>query len=160
MCKVRDFNRFGLVFLAFVSLFLVSGCSSDSYPEDPKQTLTDYISKSFNARSSEDRVQLLRYLTGDAWQRLSAWSDDQFEEAFVGNKKKFSKLRFREVKKVTGEEVNVTYELSYYEKRSGKRIRITQKKICQMLLEGSRWKIATVRNIKELIEYENEMSLP
>jgi hypothetical protein len=29
-----------------------------------------------------------------------------------------------------------------------------------MVLDGGRWYIADVRNIKELVEYRNEMSLP
>jgi hypothetical protein len=122
--------------------------------------LADYISKSFAVRSPEDRSQLLAYLTGESKNRLSAWSDEQFRQAFVDSKRQFLKLLVREMKPVSPKEMSITYELMYNDQGRGHNAKVTNKKLCTMVLQDGKWLISDVRNIKELVEYQNEMSLP
>ena len=56
--------------------------------------------------------------------------------------------------------MNITYELAYVDQSRGSGAKITNKKLCQMKLESGKWVINDVHNIKELVEYQNEMSLP
>jgi hypothetical protein len=134
-------------------------------PEDPKRRLHEYISQSFAIRGPQDRAQLSSYLTGDAKERLDRWSDEQFREAFVDAKRQFIKLSFKEIKPVSADEVGITYELTYqtsYTDGQGKPhdAKITNRKLAQLAQKNKQWYIADVRNIKELVEYKDEMSLP
>jgi hypothetical protein len=81
--------------------------------EDAKSRLNDYISLSFAVKGVDDRRTLSGYLTGEAKSRLDAWSDDQFQAAFIDSKRKFIKLAFKELKPVSPTEVSLTYELTY-----------------------------------------------
>lgn len=137
------------------------GCvrKPDSY-RDPKKVLADYISRSFHVTSLSDRQALLAFLSHDARSRLSAWSDDQFREAFIEEKRQFLKLSFVELKRISPGELAVTYELSYVDKGKGHDARITQKKLAEMVRDQGSWTISDVRNIKELVEYQDEMALP
>lgn len=147
--------------LAVGILLWVSACTGGSnLPEDPKRRLTDYISKSFSVQGPQDRVVLTGFLAGDAKNRLVAWNDDQFLKAFVESKRQFVKLIVREIKNVSPKEVNLTYELTYLDQNRGKDAKVTNKKLASMSLEDGRWFIREVRNIKETVEYRNEMSFP
>jgi hypothetical protein len=144
---------------------LVSCTKYSSQTEDPKRRLTEYISRSFSVKSPEDKTQLLNYLTGEVKDRLSSWSDDQFREAFLDSKREFLKLSFREVKSISDHETQITYELSYMDSgkpKEGQRhpSKVTNKKLCRLVLEQNKWFITEVKNIKELVEYQNELSLP
>jgi hypothetical protein len=139
----------------------VAGCSRKSdNSNDPKQRLKEYISKSFSVRTVQDRADLLSYLTGSARSRLAAWSDDQFREAFIESKRQFIKISIPESKIVSPAEASITYELTYLDQGKGKDAKVMNKKLCSMVHEQGLWMISEVRNIKELIEYRNEMSLP
>ena len=127
---------------------------------DPKQRLTDYIAISFSAKKEADREKLLDYLSGGAKNRLISWSDEQFKQAFVDSKRQFVKLAIREIKNISPTEANVTYELTYMDQTKGADARVTNKRMCEMVLDSGKWTIREVHNIKELIEYKNEMSLP
>lgn len=153
--------------LSFV--FAFSACNPSSFfkegKEDPKGRLTEYISKSFSVKAPGDRNEMVSYLTGDAKARLSGWSEDQFREAFIDSKREFIKLQFKELKSIAANEVEVTYEISYFEESKGKdgkshHSKITNKKLCRMFKEENRWMIAEVRNIKELVEFKDELTLP
>ncbi len=151
---------FKSVLIALI-LLTTTACTQDKgSANDPKSRLNAYISRSFSVKKIEDRQELISYLTGSAKARLASWSDDQFREAFIDSKREFVKLLFREVKPVSDKEVNITYELTYLDQSKGKNARITNKKLCQMVLDEGKWQITDVRNLKELIEYRNEMSLP
>ncbi len=151
----------GLFLLVCVSLSF--GCHR-SRPEqsDPKKVLSDYISLSFGARSVQDRQGMLELLGGDAKLRLAAWSDEQFKAAFLDTKKQFVKLRILETQEISPQETTLTYELIYLEQSPGKtqEVKLTHKKLAQLRLDAGRWAIFEVRNLKQLIEYRNEMSLP
>lgn len=150
--------RFALILVAAGAFF---GCTRQSdLPDDPKRRLSEYISRSFSVKDLNDRQALAGYLSGDARNRLAAWSDEQFREAFIVSKRQFVKLTFREVKPVSQKEVNITYELTYMDQGRGRDAKVTNKKLCQMILDQGKWLISDVRNIKELVEYRNEMSLP
>jgi hypothetical protein len=140
--KIMQIGCFFLIFFSFA-------CTSDQQAsKDPKQKLNDYITKSFNVKSLEDRNELLGYLTGEAKARLASWSDDQFREAFV-------------VKNFSPAQTEITYELAYTDKdKSGSDTKITNKKMAEMVKENGAWFIKDVHNIKELVEFKNEMSLP
>jgi hypothetical protein len=147
-------------YVAIAALTALTGCNSaQKDSNDPKIRLNEYISKSFGAKSLEDKNELMSYLTGEAKSRLSAWSEDQFRQAFIDSKRQFLKLGFREVKKISPDETDITYEISYMDAGKGN-VKVTNKKMSQMVLEQGRWMIRDVHNIKELIEYQNEMSLP
>jgi hypothetical protein len=139
----------------------ISGCDSgQKETNDPKARLNEYISRSFGAKSLEDKNELMSYLTGEAKARLSAWSEEQFRQAFIDSKRQFLHLAFKEAKKISPDETDVTYEISYLDKARGSNVKVTNKKMSQMVYEQGHWMIKDVHNIKELIEYQNEMSLP
>ncbi len=144
----------------FVLLSIGSCQRSDQLGEDPKSRLQDYISKSFSVRGMEDRAVLAGYLTGEAKKRLYAWSEDQFREAFIDSKRNFVKMVIHEIKSITPDEKQITYEITYIDQGRGHDAKVTSKKMCQMNQEKSRWYISNVKNVKELVEYKNELSLP
>ena len=156
---------------ATIFLFALSSCSGRSSKSgDPKQRVTDYISKTFAVREESDRQGLLEQLAGDARYRLAAWSDEQFRAAFIESKRTFVKLQFQEVKQVTDDRYDVTYDLTYMDggrpsqaAESAAReaiAKVTQRKVCVLVLEKGQWLINEVKSIKELVEYQGEMSLP
>jgi hypothetical protein len=89
-----------------------------------------------------------------------SWSDDQFTKAFLDSTKKFQSLKILESKKVSDDEVALTYELSYREGPKDKEAEITQRKMGTVVNEDGGWKIKEVRSIRESIEYLKELSLP
>jgi hypothetical protein len=146
--------------LALVCALALSACTKQSANvNDPKQRLTDYISTSFSVRDTSDRSKLEGYLTGGAKNRLVSWSDEQFRQAFVDSKREFVKLSVREVKPVNPNRTDITYELTYNDRSRGPDARVTTKRMCEMSLEDGKWLIREVKNIKELIEYKNEISI-
>lgn len=145
----------------FLGILASSGCSKgDRLSKDPKDRLTQYISISFSIHDLSDRQKLLGFLTGETKTRLSAWSNDQFREAFIESKRKFIKLAFKEIKKISPTEIGITYEISYIDPARGTEAKVTTKKLAQMTLENGDWFIRDVTNIKELVEFQKEMSLP
>ena len=153
---------FNIKFLTVVGLCLVQvACTKNSNtPVGPKDRLAEYVSKSFDVKSIQDRKVLEEYLTGPAKQRLQAWSDDQFEQAFVEVKRKKEKLAFKEIKSVSESEVNITYEVSYTDKGKEHVALVTNRKVSTLVKEGDLWFIKDVKNLRELVEYQDEMSLP
>jgi hypothetical protein len=153
--KVLQLGCFFLIFGSFA-------CTNEQQvAKDPKQKLNDYITKSFSVKSLGDRNELLGYLTGEAKARLASWSDDQFRDAFVDSKRQFSKFAVKEVKNFSPAQTEITYELAYNDKdKSGSDTKITNKKMAEMVKENGTWFIKDVHNIKELVEFKNEMSLP
>lgn len=138
-----------------------SACTpKQDVPNDPKQVLKAYISKSFSVKSSSEKVELVGYLARDAKARLAAWSDDQFRDAFIENKREFVKLVFTEAKSVSPQQTDITYELTYIDQAKGREAKVTQKKLAQLIQDHGKWFISNVQNIKELVEYRHEMSLP
>lgn len=153
------FNHISKTLMALI-LLLASGCSKSVVDNTPAKVLENYIQISFSARSAEDKKKLQELLTGDTLARLAAWSDEQFEKAFVETKKKFEGLKVLDHKKVNDSEVVLTYELAYKEGPADKTAQITQRKLCTVVLEDGAWKIKEVRSIRESIEYLKELSLP
>lgn len=142
-----------------LGLLLISGAACTTKAPggtDPKTRLNEYISQSFAVKKAQDRSELVSYLTGEARNRLVGWSDEQFVHAFVDSKREFVKLIFREVKSISATEVGITYEVVYIANDA----KVTNKKLAQMVQENGKWVISSVQNIKELVEYKNEMSLP
>jgi hypothetical protein len=144
------------------SVFLFSACTQEhAGPNDAKSKLNDYITKSFSVKTPQDKQVLMTYLTGEAKTRLGAWSEDQFREAFVDTKRQFQKLAFKEVKNMSPSETQITYELSYLDlDKKGSSFKVTNKKMAELVNDSGNWYIRDVHNIKELVEYQNEMSLP
>ena len=160
MVKVTSMTKAVTVVLLGV-FFLVSGCSSQRKSgSDPKSRLQDYMSQSFAITGPQDRDALSRFLIGPAKTRLAAWSDEQFRSAFLDNKRQFVKLVFSEVRNLSPKDVNITYELTYLDQSKGHDAKVTHKKMAQLTQDREQWYIAEVRNMKELIEYKNEMALP
>ena len=143
-----------------VLILLMVGCTSKVGDQTPANTLESYIQASFNVKDIQDKVKMENLLTGDTKQRLSVWSDEQFLKAFVETKKKFGSLRILENKKLSDQEVMITYELSFREGEKDKLAQITQRKLCTMVYLDGGWKIREVRSQRESIEYLSELSLP
>jgi hypothetical protein len=141
-------------------VLLASACTLDGgRSEDPKRRLTEYISRSFVVKAPGDRASLMPYLTGESKRRLVAWSDEQFRQAFIDTKRVFVKLAMREVKTVSSTEISITYELTYLDQSKGHDAKVTNRKLAHMVLEQGRWMIGEVRNIKELVEYRDGMTI-
>lgn len=150
-----------VILVAILGLAMLGGCSSSRRTaNDPQAFLQDYISQSFAVNQVRDRDVLIRYLTGAAKTRLAAWSDEQFVEAFISSRRQFVKLVFSEVKTQNPKEVAITYELTYLDQSKGHDAKVTHKKFAQLVRSDEKWLISEVKNLKELIEYKNEMSLP
>jgi hypothetical protein len=140
-------------------LLLASSCThAPDLPGDPKSRLSEYVARSFAVKGPGERADLGTYLTGEAKRRLDSWSDDQFRAAFVDSGRTFVKLVLKEVKPVSENEMEITYEITYVDQK-GHDARVTNKKLAQLVLEQGKWMIADVHNIKQLVEYTNEMSL-
>jgi len=154
-------NSFVRTVLLVAGFSALAACqSSQEGMDDPKKQLTNYISKSFAIRSLDDRKDLLDFLAGETKERLRTWSDDQFRQAFIDSKREFIKLAIVDMKKQSPEEANITYELTYLDQERGKDAKVTARRLARMREEGGRWLIQEVRNVKELVEFRNEMALP
>jgi hypothetical protein len=155
---MRSELKIGVCWLA--ALMALGACTpKQESKDDPKARLNEYVSRSFAVKGVDDRKVLSSYLTGEAKARLDAWSDEQFQAAFIDSKRKFVKLAFKELKSISPAEASLTYELTYQAKNT----RVIQRKLCQMVRPPAtpdQWYIAEVRSIKELVEYTDEMSLP
>ena len=146
--------------LGLVLILLMAGCTAKVEDQTPAKTLESYIQTSFNVKEIQDKAKMENLLTGDTKQRLSVWSDEQFLKAFVETKKKFGTLKILENKKVSDQEVLLTYELSFREGEKDKLAQITQRKLCTLVFLDGGWKIKEVRSQRESIEYLSELSLP
>lgn len=143
--------------IAVLSLFLALSCTDkEKDATDPKRVLTDYIKKSFAIQNPSDKQELSIYLAGDLKTRLLSWSDEQFMEAFGKTHREYVEFRIPEFKKISDDEVTMTYELVYKEGEA----KVTNRKICHMVRKDNRWYIDEVKNIKQLIEYSGEMTFP
>lgn len=136
------------------------GCSNQEKDATPIKVLENYVETSFNAKGLETKKEMESLLTGDTKKRLESWSDEQFLRAFVETKRKYESLKILENKKVSDQETALTYELNFQEGEGDKKAKISQRKLCIIVLEESTWKIKEVRSIRESIEYLKELSLP
>ena len=71
------------------------------------------------------------------------------------------KLSFSDVKNPSPDETEIVYELIYVD--LNRQTKVTQKKSATMIKDpgaGQRWLIRDVRNLSELIEYQNELTFP
>lgn len=150
-------NRAALLAAAFL---FISCSNAGKQADDPKALLQDYISQSLAVNDVRDREALMRFLTGPAKTRLAAWSDEQFSDAFIKSKRQFVKLVFSEVKNPSPRDALITYELTYLDQSKGHDAKVTHKKMAELSRRDDRWLISEVKNLKEMIEYKNEMSLP
>ena len=158
-----QFKKFVALFLLVVAI--APACTSkQESSDDPKRRLNDYISQSFAVKGPQDRKELASFLTGEAKTRIESWSDEQFRQAFLDAKRTFVKLAFKEQKSVSPDELNITYEITYqsnYVDAQGLAhdARITNRKLAHMVRMNAKWLISDVRNIKELVEYKNDLTL-
>lgn len=148
-------------FIILVMLVLMVGCTPKNQTStDSKQVLKDYITTSFSIKSLSERKELEKFLVGEAKTRISAWSEAQFYRAFIEVKREFGKLVFKETKDVSATEQNVVYELSYVDQSKGHDAKVTQKKMATLINKDGQWYIESVRNLKETVEFRNELALP
>ena len=148
---------------AFGVLMICAACTrseKDSQALNAKDRFQQYVSTSFSISSVEDRKKLEGFLTDEAKSRLQAWSDEQFADAFIDKKRKFLKLVLRDVKPISPEKTQITYELTSIDQTTQGETKVTNKKLCYMIKKDGVWYIQNVKNIKLLVEYQNEMSLP
>jgi hypothetical protein len=151
-------GRRGLVVLAVLAA--LSGCTKTAGELSPAKVLENYIKISFSLSGVQDRKRMEDLLTGDTLGRLTSWSDDQFAKAFLESPKRFQGLKILENRKVSEQEVALTYELSFEEGPKDNLAQITQKKLCSVIKVDGAWKIKEVRSIRESIEYLKEFTLP
>lgn len=156
---VRDILK--CFFLCCCLIGFICGCTrQEAITANPKQRLTDYINKSFSVKRVEDRKELEAFLTGGAKMRLSAWSDDQFMEAFIDKKREVPNLKILESRDISSKEVAITYQVSFIDRTAGKNTRVTTKKMADLIMENGIWLIQKVQSIKMLVEYQDELALP
>ena len=136
------------------------GCVKAPDESTPVRVLEQYVQTSFHASGVQDKKVMEGLLTGDTRARLEAWSEEQFKNTFIDNRKTFKELKILENRKVSPAEVILVYELSYQQGPKDKEVRITQRKLGTLIKETQDWKIKEVRNIRESIEYLEELSLP
>lgn len=157
-------SKFPIAFIAVLLLLFAcnrhSSTGSDHENDSPEDRLKGYISKSFVLSTIGERDDLVKYLTGEAADRLKGWTDQQFKDAFLEAKRTFIKFQIFEVKKLAKDQINIVYELAYMDQSRGKDAKVTQKKLCQMVQKDGTWLIREVQSIKELVEFRNELSLP
>jgi hypothetical protein len=151
-------SRYG--WLPVLLLLAGTACTRDSEESTPVKTLEQYVRTSFQATGIQDKRVMESLLTGDTRSRLEAWNDEQFQRAFVDQKKTFKELKILENRKVSPQEVILVYELSYHQGPQDKGVKITQRKLGTLVREQADWKIKEVRSIRESIEYLEELSLP
>ena len=148
------------VLIPLMACFLTH-CTKDSVgPKTPKEALSSYISSSFSLSDYEDRKKLEPFLTGEAKARLLQWNQEEFKKEIVQGNRKFISLAIKEVKKISEQETALTYELTYSSGSAEKEAKITTLRLASFVFENSTWLIRDVRNLKELIEYKNEFSIP
>lgn len=153
----QKFNAF-ITTLAFV--LVLSGCEKKIENIGPEQTLNQYVNMAFAVKQPTDRIKLKELLAGQASSSLSGMDDEHFMAQFLRPKRKLLKIVILENKKLSENEVSVTYETVFVDDLSSNQVRTTQKKIALLKKLESGWKIAEFRNVKELLEYQNEISFP
>ncbi len=149
--------RAGMMFF-FLAGFVA--CTPGSDEKTPVKVLENYVEASFHATGPSDKKKMESLLTGDTKLRLEAWSEEEFRKQFVEKRKTFKELKVLENRAVSPTEVILVYELAYLEGPKEKEVRITQRKLGTLVRVGDEWKIKEVRNIRESIEYLEELSLP
>ena len=147
-------------FAVLAVLAALLGCTKPTGDVSPARVLENYIKISFSLGGVQDRKRMEELLTGDTLSRLMSWSDDQFSKAFLESPKKFLGLKILENRKVSEQEVALTYELSFEEGPKDNLAQVTQKKLCSVIKVDGLWKIKEVRSIRESIEYLKEFTLP
>jgi hypothetical protein len=107
------FWRIGKQAVGMVAVMAVLwGCTKTPGESSPAKVLENYIKISFSLSGVQDRKRMEELLTGDTLARLMSWSDDQFMKAFLESPKRFQGLKILENRKVSDQEVALTYELS------------------------------------------------
>lgn len=160
-------------FLVFGSGTIQSCTPNSDLGQDPKKTLSEYVQLSFSVKKPEDRVKLSSLLAKDLRARLESWSEDQFKAAFLDSKRAFLKFSIKELKNISPVEAQITYELTYLDEvhlpesqkslsldEKPRQAKITNKKLCQLTYDQGKWLISDVRNLKELVEYRDELTFP
>jgi len=144
----------------FGVLMIFAACTREPGESSPAKVLENYIKISFSISGVQDKKRMEELLTGDTLSRLMSWSDDQFTKAFLESPKRFQALKILESRKVSDQEVALTYELSFEEGPKDNVAQITQRKLCSVVKADGLWKIKEVRSIRESIEYLKEFTLP
>lgn len=145
--------------ILIVSLTVVAACSKGGAKNSPQTTLSEYISRTFAAKSAADRSRLLELTSGEARAMLESLSEAEFSESFVGHKREFLSLKIRDERKLGEDRFSITYELAYNDTAAESKGKVTNKKHALFTKQGETWLISEVRNIKTFIEHQNEMSI-
>lgn len=147
-----------IVSLAVMGLFTACTKKIDSGAVSPEKTLTAYVQVFFAMEAPADRLKLNDFLTGESLKRTAEWSEADFHQQVVENKKKFSKLKILDQKLFGEDQANLTYEIEYVEAKTG--AKVLQKKLALMKKEGDQWKIRDARNLSQLIEFPETEVMP
>ncbi len=152
--------RYKLFLVLWIGLIGTScNRSIDPVANQPKAVLTDYVQLTFNIKSYDERNKLSAYLEGDLKTKVQGWTEAEFKEAFIDSKRVFEKMTFTDIKKINEQEYSITYDVVFTEQRKGSPVKVTNHKLVKFLLIDQKWKITEVRSLKELLEYQGELSV-
>ena len=149
-----------------ITIFIIAGCSyQERRHDDPVLVLRDYIASSFAIKSYKDKRYMLSYLKGDALKKLKALSSAEFNEQFVNQRRTFLKLKILSEEKLNKDKFKIQYELSYINlPESNNPIstenKVTNRKSATIIKKDNKWYINEVKNVTQLIEFKDEMTIP
>lgn len=146
--------------LSLLAIIVVAaGCSKSVDKASPQGTLSDYVSRSFGAKSAGDKSRLIELTTGQVRDALQELDEAAFKASFIDTKKEFVSLKIRDERKLEENKYSITYELTYTHASGDSKDKITNKKHAIFVNDGGKWLITEVRNLKTFIEHQSEMSI-
>ena len=149
--------------IVLVLFVLLSACTGSKTAQNgPQKTLTEYVEKSFAVKAINDKKDLLNLTTGEVKKLLEGIDEKSFLDQFLHSKRSFVALRVKDERKMNDTKYTITYELVFNEQsndsKNPNKSQVTSKKYALFELESGVWKISEVRNLKTLIEHQNEMT--
>ena len=153
-------NKVSLILSMLGVVVFGSSCTSNKVTgtNTPQKVLSDYVARSFSVQGVPEKPKLLELATGEVKETLEKMSDAEFRAYFVDSKREFTGLKVRDERKISEDRYSITYELSFNSKTAESFDKITNKKSALFVQKDSKWLISEVKNIKTLIEHQNEFS--
>lgn len=153
--------------LAVAALASVMACTGGNKggAETPQRVLSEYVSRSFAVKAPVEKSKLLELTTGEVKKAIEQLDEAAFRSYFIDSKRDFLGLKVKDERKVGDGQYSITYELSYMSRglpvatsAEPSVDRVTNKKHALFVNQDGKWLISEVKNLKTLIEHQNEMS--
>jgi hypothetical protein len=130
--------------VSVTSLFLILGCKRDLGPED---SLREYVDYAVSGNVTKDGF--LSRSTGDLLSMLEMMDPDEFNE-YAKEMAHVDRRRLRiNSSQCDGDRCALTYTVNYNSQSEGKATySIEVRKIAELVQEDSRWKLASITNVK------------